>query len=651
MEEQRPDPEQLLRQIKAKTKSRGKLKIFFGACAGSGKTYSMLMAAHEKIKEGEEVVAGIIEAHGRSDTFRLQEGIPFLPLREVVYQGVVLKELDLDAALEQKPHILLVDELAHTNIVGSRHPKRWQDVQELLESGINVYTTLNVQHLETLNDTVANLTGIRVKETIPDSIFENADEIVLVDVPSEVILKRLAEGKVYLGEFTKQRAQQHFFKIENLMALREAALRRTAERVDALRDIYQKFKSGGKKGVISDRILVCIGTNSLSTKLIRTAKQHATRLKSAWTVLYIETERHYQLSEEERLFVEKSLRLAEQLGAKRVILQASSIAKGILGFAEENQFSQIILGKSQHSSFTHRFRSSIVDMLMDSNSRTDIYIVQPDSFNDRPKKSMNWHTPWMSYASALIILSMCTLLGLPLRTWLEPQNPMLIYLAGIVVIAASSERYVAFISAFIAVFCYKFFFIKPYYHYEMYNLSDLVTVSVFFITSLVIGGLTSQLRLQNLFASQREKYSSELYALSRKLMVTPGKSKISKVAAQHIGEAFHGAATIWLPDKYGNVYLASHPDVQEDIKEKSVAQWAFNHKQPAGLNTDTMPSARGYYIPLVTGDLLHGVLGIIPKDPLKIFNIEESMMLEALALQIAMALERVFHADHATTHK
>lgn len=649
MESNRPDPEMLLRQFKSENKQRGKLKIFFGACAGAGKTYAMLLNAHEKIKENQTVVAGVIETHGRSETTKLLEGIQRLPSKEIQYQGITLKEFDIDNALAQKPDILLIDELAHTNAIGSRHPKRWQDVEEILNNGIDVYTTLNVQHLESLNDMVTNITGIRVKETVPDSIFDNADEIILIDLPSEVILERLAEGKVYLGEFAKQRAAQNFFKIENLIALREIALRRTAERVDALRDVYQKFKD--KRQLIAEKILVCINAKSISTKMIRTAKQQATRLKCPWAVLYVENADYFKLNDEEKANIEKILRLAEQLGAKTITLQEANVANAILKYARENNFTRIILTKSKTSKLKSTLFGNLIYDLIDKSDDIDIYIINEDPERKKPQfKSFNY-TPWWSYFSALFILSGCTLVGLSLKEWLDPENVVMIFLAGIVFVAATSERIAAMVASVLSVFLYKFFFTEPYYKVSTYHPRDIVTLGVLLLTALVISSLTSQLRIQNLLVRKREKFTADLYALSHKLIQATGKSKIAKVVSIHIGDAFESAVTVWTPDHFGHLQLTSHPNVKPDLKEQSAAQWAFGHNERSGLGTNTMPSARGCYLPLTSGNNVIGVLGIIPADPKKHFSSDEMMMLEALAIQAASAFERSMHAEQVSQPK
>ncbi|MBS0290775.1 MAG: sensor histidine kinase KdpD [Proteobacteria bacterium] len=645
MEPQRPDPEQLLRQVKEKTKhpGRGKLKIFFGACAGSGKTYAMLNAAQEKQRENINVVAGIIETHGRLETAKLLEGIIQLPLKNIYYQGITLKELDIDEAIQTKPAILLVDELAHTNAHGSRHPKRWQDVQELLDSGIDIYTTLNVQHLESLNDVVTNLTGIKVKETVPDSLFDSADEIVLVDIPSEVILERLSEGKVYLGEFAKQRAAQHFFKIENLIALREVALRRTAERVDALRDIYKKYQN--TKQSISDKILVCVGPGTLSTKLVRNAKQLATRLKCPWTAINIENDQYYELAKEEQSYIKRTLQLAEQLNGKTEILQETNICEAIINYARHHNFTKIIMGKSTRSFFRGWFFKSLVNEIIDKSGNIDIYIINEDTTIPKLKKQPTVYPTWISIFNALIIITLCTIFGLPAKDWLEPEIVLMLYLAGVVIVATSSEPGVAVLTALLSVICYNFFFIYPYFSLATYYLRNLVTVGVLLLTSLVISTLTSRLRQQHLFTRQREKFTAALYDFSKKLIVTPGKTRIAKVVSHHIGEIFDCAATVWVPNEEDQLELISHPGLITELKEESVAAWAFAHNQEAGRGTDTMPSARGYYLPLTSGDKIYGVLGIITKDPKRNLSLDENMLLESLAIQTASAFERVLLAD------
>lgn len=623
-------------------KEKGKLKIFFGACAGVGKTYDMLSAAQEKLREGVDVVAGIIETHGRVETGKLLEGVPKLALKQLNYQGITLTEFDLDEAIKRKPAILLIDELAHSNIKGLRHPKRWQDIQEILEAGIDVYTTLNVQHLESLNDTIASMTGIQVKETVPDSVFDEADEIVLVDIPSEIILERLREGKVYMGEFTKQRAAQHFFKIENLIVLRELALRRTAERVDALRDEYQKYQRDRHSSSLSDRIVVCIGPKPLSAKLVRTAKQQASKLKCPWVALYVENDAHYTLTNEEKASVEKTFRLAEQLGGQTVVLQASNTPHAILAYIQKNHVTRLIIGKHRKTSWWSRFSRSLANQIIDESETVDIFIVNDDDALPHVVKRTFQSPPWLAYLLTFVVVTLCTIIAFPIKTILEPENVVMIYLAGLVFIATIEDRSTTLLAALLSVIFYNMFFTHPYYGTGLspYFTREVITLFIFLLVGGVITTLTAQLRLRSLSAQQREKYLSTLYDLSRQLLITSGKYKIAKVISHSIGETFDCAVTVWLPDSTGMLELASHPGIKAELKEESVAQWSFSHHQAAGLGTNTMPSARGYYLPLSHQDTVYGVLGLVPQDPKRQFTIEDNMMLEALALQASLALER-----------
>ncbi|MFO1257240.1 MAG: DUF4118 domain-containing protein [Gammaproteobacteria bacterium] len=643
MNQDRPNPDQLLKQVTVEIKkvSQGKLTIFFGACAGVGKTYAMLQAAHQEIDENVDVVAGVIEGHGRLETIKLIEKLCVLPLKEVQYQGVTLKEFDLDAAIIRNPRIILIDELAHTNAPGSRHPKRWQDVEELLNCGINVFTTLNVQHLESLNDIVANFTGVRVKETIPDSIFDEADEIHLVDVPSELILERLDEGKVYLGDFAKRRAAQNFFKIENLIVLREIALRRTAERVDALRDVYKKYQSKDSRQ-IGDKILVCVGQNSVASKLIRTAKQMASKLKADWAAVYVENEQHYNLSKDEQFQIEKNLQLANQMGGESFVLQEVDPVEAILGFARDHGYTQILIGRSSKPKWRRKFFGSLTGRLIENSESIDVIVVN-DSAERKQIKRSKLPIPWLTYLNASMILIFCTVLGFPFKEILEPENLVMLYMVSVVIVSIIYGRGPGIFSAVLSVLGYNFLFTLPILSLEVYRFQDIITLCIFLLTTLVISAQTSKLSVQNIYTKQRQKFTTDLFTLSQKLIAVHGKSKVMKVIAAHIQEYFQCATTIWTPNEVGVLVLASHPDQKPEVKEESVARWTFKHHQPAGIGTDTMPSARGYYLPLTDGTHVIGVLGIIPKDPAKQFNLEEEMMLEAIAIQATAALERVKH--------
>jgi len=658
-DEFRPDPDELLSRISAEetealeVDARGKLKIFFGACAGVGKTYSMLSSGKNALDEGRDVVIGLVETHGREDTKRLLDGLPLLPHREVQYRGTLIKEFDLDSALARKPDLILLDELAHSNAPGSRHPKRWQDVDELLDAGINVYTTINVQHLESLNDVVARITGVWVKETVPDAVFDKANEISLVDIPSEELLKRLKEGKVYIAPEAKKRAAQNFFKKSNLIALRELALRRTAERVDALMDVY-KTKEGGAKGWSgSDRILVCIGPDALSGKLVRVAKRMSSGLKAPWTAIYIENYKHYRLSREGQEAVERTLRLAERMGGDTEIVQGHNAQEDIQAYALANGFTKIIVGKTPQSRWREVFSGTLADQLIRNADNIDVYVVSGDHEDRKALRSPFWktNTPWQYYIAAPIITALCTLALLPLRGHIDPVNMVMAYLIGVVGIALRYGRGPSFLATCFSALCVNFFFIEPYHHFKASEERHVITFAVLMITGVIIGTQNSRLRMQVISARRREKNTSSLFAMSRELSASRGKIPLAQIASQHMAEVFDSDIFLWLPDAKGQLQTVVAETAVENrgidpVREESVAHWSFTHRQNAGLGTDTLPSAKALYIPLMGSSGVVGVIGVMPHDAdMGAYSTDKVELLEAFANITASALERAFAAD------
>lgn len=660
-EEYRPDPDELLNRIKAEEKeqlqakdTRGKLKIFFGACAGVGKTYAMLSAGRSALADKIDVVIGLVETHGREETKKLLEGLPLLPHREVQYRGTTIREFDLDAALVRKPQLILLDELAHTNAPGSRHPKRWQDVDELLDAGINVYTTINVQHLESLNDVVARITGVWVKETVPDAIFDKADEISLVDIPSEELLKRLSEGKVYIANDAKKRAAQNFFKKSNLIALRELALRRTAERVDALMDVY-KTPGGGTQGWSgADRILVCIGPDALSSKLVRTAKRMSSGLKSQWSVIYIENERHLSLSKEGHEAVERTLRLADRMGARTEIIQGNRKASDdILAYARANGISKIIVGKPNKSRLRAFLFGTLADEIIRGSGDIDVYVVTGDAEDRKGLRSPFWrvNTPWQYHAVATFITLLCTILLLPVREYIEPSNLVMVYLVSVVGIALRYGRIPSLVATFLSAICFNLFFVAPYNVFKIADEKHIITFCVLTLTGIIIGSQTSKLRLQAITARKREKNTSSLFAMTRELTASRGKLNLAQVAAQHIAEVLDSNVFIWLPDEKGElqtVVAETHSDLHgaDPVREESVARWAFSHKQTAGLGTDTLPSATSFYAPLVASSGVMGVIGLMPHEEKSTgYSTDKIELIEAFSSITASALERAHAAE------
>lgn len=656
--ENRPDPDELLNRITAaetseEVSTRGRLKIFFGACAGVGKTYAMLSAAQTALLEKVDVVIGLVETHGREETVKLTQGVPIILPRQIDYRGTKLSEFDIDAALARKPQLILVDELAHTNAPGSRHPKRWQDIEELLEAGIDVYTTLNVQHLESLNDVVARITGITVKETVPDSVFDKADAISLVDIPSEELLRRLKEGKVYIAPQAKKRAAQNFFKQSNLIALREMALRRTAERVDAQMDSY-KVRSGTLQGWTgADRILVCIGPDTLSAKLVRVAKRMAGGLKASWTAIYIENDRHYRLSKEGQEAVERTLRLAERMGGRAEVVQAQKkAADEIIAYAKAHGITKIIVGASPKSRLKEMLQGSLVGDLLVRSGEIDVHVVTGDVESRRGLRASFWsmRSPLSYYATAPVMVTLCSLILIPLRTVLEPASLVMIYLVGVVVIAVRYGRGPSVLASLLSVMTFNYFCIPPYYRFKISEEQHIITFVVMLASGILIGSQTARLRLQVIFAHKREKNTSILYAMTRELTANRGKVTLAEIAVRHLADVFNSHVYLWLPDAKGQLQnVAVDSEVGEDqidmVREESGARWAFTHRQNAGLGTDTLPSARGIYVPMLTGTGCVGVIGLIPHGDEKSYASETVELLATFASQTAAAIERANVAE------
>ncbi len=660
-ESNRPDPDELLSRIqaeeseaKAEQSTRGKLKIFFGACAGVGKTYAMLSAGRSALAENIDVVIGLVETHGREDTKKLLDGMPIMPTHEVQYRGTLLKEFDLDSALARNPQLILLDELAHNNAPGSRHPKRWHDVEELLDAGIDVYTTINVQHLESLNDVVARITGIWVKETVPDAVFDNADEISLVDIPSEELLKRLQEGKVYIAPDAKKRAAQNFFKKSNLIALRELALRRTAERVDALMDVYKVPGGGTQSWSGADRILVCIGPDPLSTRLVRAAKRMASGLKSPWVAIYVENDRHYRLSKEGQEAVQRTMRLAERMGGDTETIKGQyNAADDVLNYARENNITKIIVGKTPNSRWREVFIGTLADKIIRASGDVDVYVVTGEAEERKSHNMSLWtmHASWQTYIAAPIMASVFTLLLLPLRPYVDPGNLILVYLIGIVAVALRYGRGPVLMATLLSTLCFNLFFIEPYYSLKITEEQHIITFLVSLITGVVIGTQTARLRVQVLSARKREKNTSTLYSMSRELSANRGKVALAQIASQYVAEITESDVFIWLPDEKGELQTVvseteSENDALDPVREESVARWTFTHRQNAGLGTDTLPSAEALYVPLSGSNGVVGVMGIMPHDKsMEGYSSDIVELLDAFASITASALERAQAAE------
>jgi len=645
-EETRPDPEILLDRIEAEEKKarRGRLKIFFGSSAGVGKTYAMLSAAREKLAEGVDVMIGVLETHKRPETEKLLEGLPAIPPLEINYRGIILKELNLDAALERKPQILLVDELAHTNAPSMRHPKRWNDVIELLDAGIDVYTTLNVQHLESLADIVAGTTGVWVKETVPDSVFDAADDIVLVDIDADDLLQRLAEGKVYVAPGVKARAVENFFRKSNLIALRELALRRTAERVDAEMNTFPGDDEKRGRQPVAEKILVCIGPDPLSAKLVRSAKRLATALKAPWEAVYVENERHQRLNALGRRKVEAIIRMVERIGGKAAVIYGSDAAGAIVAYARENHFTKIMVGKPIIPAWRAFFRGSLADKIIHKSGYIDVYVVTGDPGQreepvvDRGLSDFEQR----AYLWAVVMAVLATVPGITFRNLFAPIDQALIYLTGIVLVAATVGLGPSLLYSLLSVLAFNYFHMAPLHKFSFEDRSYLMTFVIMIATGYVIATQASKLRTQMLLARDRERRTNALYSLTRELASTRGRAAMAGVVARHVAGMCGVNVTIWLPDAEDHLAaMTGSLPVENFVKERSVMQWCFDNGKIAGRGTETMPSAEGLYFPAVGASGTVGVMGVFPRSADRVFSLDEISSLETMASLLASAEERV----------
>jgi two-component system, OmpR family, sensor histidine kinase KdpD len=653
MSEHRPDPEALLARVKeeeARTR-RGKLKVFFGAAAGVGKTYAMLEAAREQHADGVDVVVGYVETHRRAETEALLNGLEILPRRALEYRGTVLHEFDLDAALARRPALILVDELAHTNAPGSRHAKRWQDVVELLDAGIDVYTTVNVQHVESLNDVVAKITGVVMRETVPDSVFEQADEVELIDLPPDDLLQRFREGKVYVpGQ--AQEALEHFFRKGNLIALRELSLRRTAERVDAQMRVYRREHAIDKVWPTAERVLVCIGPGPWSTRLVRAAKRMADRLGAEWIAAYVETASQLRLPAEARDSVVQTLRLAEQLGGQTITLSGETMSEAILAYARDRNVSKIVVGKPTRTRWQRILLGSIVDTLVQGSGDIDVYVIsggREDGSAPATVERPALATDWRAYGLAVAVVAAATAVAWLLLPFSELSNLVMVYLLGIIAVAMRTGRGPSLLASILSVAAFDVFFVPPYLTFAVTDVRHLLTFLVMLVVGFVISGLTVRTRSQAEAALHREQRTAALYAMSRELASTPGVDALLTIAVRHVAEVFQSQVVVLTAGRDSSLVSWTGGQFDVDANDLGVGRWVFEHRQPAGLGTATLPGASALYVPLLASTGPVGALGLRPPDRHAMDAPERLHQLETFAAQIALALERARLAEEAQT--
>ncbi|MHB0875779.1 MAG: ATP-binding protein [Anaerolineae bacterium] len=642
MGDQRPDPEALLAlaQRENLVANRGKLKVFLGMAAGVGKTYAMLEEAQERRASGDDVVAGCVETHGRAETEALLEGLPVIPRRRVEYRGVRMDEFDLDAVLARRPRLVLVDELAHTNAPGSRHPKRYQDVVELLDAGIDVYTTLNVQHIESRADAVREITGITVHETVPDPIIEQAHEIALVDLAPEDLLRRLAEGKVYLGE-TGGIAARNFFRKGNLTALREMALRLTAERVDHQLHEYMTIRRIPGPWKSREHLLVAVGADSLSSRLVRAARRLAYSLDAPWDAVYVETSR--PLSEEQQARVAKALALAQELGAEVITTADENLSGALLRVARERNVSQIIVGKPSGGRWHELLGNSLIDRLVRDSGSIDVYVITGEQEpGERPApRRLTLPVQRSQYMVAVAAIALVTVANLLLLPAIGYRAVAILYLFVVSVLSLGLNRWPVLLAATMSALLWDLLFIPPRFTYVVHALEDALTLVMYFLVAIVTGTLTARLRAQEVAVRRREQRATSLYALARAVASARTVDDVLHTAVEQIGRAFDADVAIMLAHSPDGLLAQPHPASAFTIDEKelAVATWAFDNGREAGRFTDTLPSAAAEYIPLQAPGGTVGVMamrshGAVPP------TIDQHTLMETFARQVALVIER-----------
>lgn len=642
----RPDPDELLKQVQAEERqqARGKLKVFLGYSAGVGKTYTMLEEAQSQRDKGMEVAVACVESHGRKETEEMLVGLESIPLRETEYRGIIIREMDLDAVLARHAQLVLVDELAHTNAPGSRHKKRYQDVQELLNEGIDVFTTLNVQHLESVNDAVEQISGIRVSETIPDSVLDEANEIKIVDLPPKELIQRFKEGKVYVP-VQAGLALENFFNEGNLIALREMTLRRAAEHVDEQMLAYMRTRSIPGPWPVGERLLVCIGnSHTLNERVVRTGRRLADELKADWYAIYIETPAHNRLSRKARHEALKGIELASSLGAKTITSFGISIADEVIRFAKKNNITRIIVGHPVRGGWRERIFGSVPDQIVRMSGAIDLIIIsdlRPSDLEvgereERPKPILKRNPYWYSVWLVLLISILCSFI----RTFISPTNLVMLFLIGVVMAAVSWGLRPAIFTAALSVLAFDFFFVPPTMTLRVSDSEYLITFGAFLFVGVLISLLVVRARDLAFAAQRREEYTSTLYALSLDLASSREIRDILETVAAHVSRTCHCRSAFLIPDgdELNVAYASQSLDLDE--KDMTAAIWTLRSGASAGKDTETLSSALLKYYPLRTVNGVVGVMGIQPKEQEGFVKMEQERLLQAFASQAAIALER-----------
>jgi two-component system sensor histidine kinase KdpD len=648
--EHRPSPEALLEAARREEARLGKLRIFVGAAPGVGKTYEMLQQAHARKKDGYDIVAGVVETHGRKDTEALLAGLETVPRRHIDYKGQSFEEMDLDAIIARHPQIVLVDELAHTNVEGSRHPKRYLDVEELMSHGIDVYTTVNIQHIESLNDVVAQITHVRVRETVPDAVFDRADAVELVDLTPDDLIQRLKDGKVYVPK-QAERALEHFFSPANLTALRELALRRTADRVDE--QLLTEMQAHAIQGPwpAGERILVCISEDRRGAGLVRYAKRVADRLHGPWVALYVESRRSLQLSDEERDRVADTLRLAEALGGEAITLPTGDrqIADDVIGYAQANNITQIVIGKSTRTRWFEILHGSVVHDLVRRSGNISVHVIAGDDVagDPIPKKSVRAaerHDPVnpRPYVYALVAVGLALACADVIQPWFGVENVDLVFLTAVVGVAVRLGLWPSLFASVAASLAYNYFFLPPIYTFTITDPTNVAAFIFFIIVAVVVSTVAARGRTQANAATERARVTESLYSFSRKLAGAGTLDDVLWATAYQTALMLKVRVMLLLPEHGTIAVRAGYPpeDILDDA-DLAAAKWAWENDRSAGRGSDTLPGAKRLFLPMHTGRGAIGVMGIDSDKAGPLFTPDQRRLLDALLDQGALAIERV----------
>jgi two-component system, OmpR family, sensor histidine kinase KdpD len=649
-DDNRPSPDALLEAARREEGRAGRLKIFVGAAPGVGKTYEMLQQARARQRDGYDVVIGVVETHGRKETEALLEGLEAIPRKRLDYRAQSLEEMDLDAILVRRPQIVLVDELAHTNAPGSRHPKRYLDVEELLAAGINVYSTVNIQHIESLNDVVAQITHVRVRETVPDRVFDRADAVELVDLTPDDLIERLKEGKVY---FPKQAdyALEHFFLPTNLTALRELALRRTAERVDE--QLLSQMQARAIQGpwAAGERIIVCISEDPRAAGLVRYTKRLGDRLHAPWTALYVEGRRSLQLDEEQRDRIADTLRLAVTLDGEAITIPGGErrIADDVIAYAQANNATHIVIGKSTRSRWFELLQGSVVHELVRRSGNISVHVIAGDELSAEPLPGKTVRSAEVtrsldprSYLGALVAVAVALLAGLSIRPWLGIENVDLVFMTAIVAVAVRFGLWPSLLASVAASLCYNFFFLPPIYTFTITDPTNVAAFIFFIVMAVLVSNVAARVRAQAVTAMARARTTESLYAFSRKLAGVGALDDVLWATAYQTALMLKVRVVLLLPEG-GTIAVRTGypPEDMLDEADIAAAKWAWQNDRPAGRGSDTLPGAKRLFLPMRTGRGAIGVVGIDSDKPGPMLTPDEQRLLDALIDQGALAIERV----------